>query len=201
MDFRATALISWVCLMATSAIAGEEFRTRIEIEVDDDASGQQAFSFDSQDAGFDLDSMAIGETRTLTDRTGNMADIRRTVDGFEFDVGGKTIELDDLHEADGLHGEHEIVMHVDQTDADAAAVKKVKKFEMIKTTDADGVTIISSGEIDAATRERIREALRSGDQKSEVLFIDGSELDTHSDSQAHSKHEIHIIKKEVDVTN
>ncbi len=201
MDFRATALISWACLMATSAIAGEEYRTRVEIEVDDDASGQQVFSFDSQDAGFDLDSMAIGETRTLTDKVGNMADIRRTADGFEFDVGGKTIELDDLHEANGLHGEREIVMYVDQTDAGTVATKKIKKVEMIKTADADGVTIISSGEIDAATRERIREALRSGGQQSEVLFIDGSELDAHSGSRAHSKHEIRIIKKEVDVTN
>lgn len=198
MNFRAIALISWACLMATSAIAGEEHRTRIEIKVDDNASGQQSFSFDSLDAGFDLDSMAVGETRTLTDEAGNLADIRRTEDGFEFDVNGETIELDHLHAADGMHGEHDIDVNVDQTGADSVAVKKVK---MIRTGDPDGVTIISSGEIDVATRERIREALESGGQKSDVLFIDGSELDVHSGSQAHHQHEVRIIKKEVDVTN
>ena len=198
MNLKATALISWACLMATSAIAGEEHRTRIKIEVDDDASGQQSFSFDSLDAGFDLDSMAVGETRTLTDRAGNMADVRRTDNGFEFDINGETIELDDFRTADGLRGEHDINIHVDQSGADPIAVKKVK---MIRTDDSDGVTIISSGQIDAATRERVREALESGGQKGDVLFIDGSELDVHSGSQAHRKHEVRIIKKEVDVTN
>jgi len=198
MNIRATALICWVCLMATSAIAGEEHRTRIEIEVDDDASGQRSFSFDSLDAGFDLDSMAIGETRTLTDQAGNMADIRRTDDGFEFDLNGETIELDHLHATDGLHGDHDIDVQVNESGADSVAVKKVK---MISTDDSDGVTIISSGEIDAATREQIREALASGDQKGDVLFIDGSDLDAHGDSQVQRKREVRIIKKEVDVTN
>lgn len=198
MNFRPIALISWVCLIATSAIAGEEHRTRIEIKVDDGASDQQSFSFDSLDAGFDLDSMVVGETRTLTDQAGNMANIRRTEDGFEFDVNGQTIELDDMHAATGLHADHDVDIDIDQSGADSVAAKKVK---IIRTGDTHGVTVIANGEIDSATRERIREALESGGHKGDVLFIDGSEHNVHSDSQAHRKHEVRIIKKEVDVTN
>jgi len=172
MNLRTTAVISWACLLATAAIAGEEKRTHIEIEVDDDVSGHQAFTFDSQDAGFDLDSMVVGETRNLTDASGNTADVSRTDDGFEFDVNGKTIKLDNLHEVNGLHDEHEVEIHVDQSDNDVIAVKRIKKVKMIKTTDAAGVTVISDNGIDV-----------------------------DSDMHAHGTHEIRIIKKEIDVTD
>ena len=82
MNLRAVAVLFWTCLIGTAAIAGEERRTRIEIAVDDDASGQQSFLFDSQAAGFDLEGMVVGETRTLTDEFGQTADLRRTDDGF-----------------------------------------------------------------------------------------------------------------------
>lgn len=198
MNPRTIAVFIWVCLIGAAAVAGEEHRTRIEIAVEDDASGQQAFRFDSQDAGFDLHSMAVGETRTVTDRSGTTADIRRTADGFEFDVNGKTIDLKDLHEPGGVHGEHEVEMHVDGADA---VVRDVRKVRMIKTENSGGVTVISGKEIDEATRERIREALRSAGQNDEVLFIDGREFDADIEAQTHGNHEVRIIKKEIDVTN
>ena len=186
--------------MGAAAVAGEEYRTRIEIAVEDDASGQQAFHFDSQDAGFDLHSMAVGATRTVTDRSGTTADIRRTADGFEFDVNGRIIDLKDLHEP-GVHGEHEVEMHVDDGDHDVSVVKDVRKVKMIKTDNSDGVTVISGKEIDEATRERIREALRSAGQNDEVLFIDGREFDADIEAQTHGNHEVRVIRKEIDVTN
>lgn len=193
MNFKTLAVVSWACLLGTAAIAGEEYRTRIEIDVDVDDSGHQSFFFDNQEAGFDLHSMAVGESRTLTDESGNTADVLRTHDGFEFNVEGRTIDLKELHEPNGLH--------VDHGDVDVVLVKDLKKVKMLKTYSVDGVTVISSDEIDAATRERIREALKSSGHDGEVLFVDDSEFDVDRDTHAHGRHEVRVIKKEVDVTN
>lgn len=200
MNLRAVGVLFWTCLIGTAAIAGEEYRTRIEIAVDDDASGQQSFLFDSQAAGFDLDSMVVGETRMLTDEFGRTADLRRTDDGFEIDVNGKTVDLPDLH-GTGLHGAHEVKMRVAGTDTDAVVVTDARKVKIIKSEHDDGVTMISGSEIDAATRERIREALQAGGHDGDVLFVDGSEFDADNDHQVHGRHGVRIIKQEVDVTN
>jgi len=201
MNLRTITVFFWACLVGTAAVAGDEQRTRIEIAVEDDASSQRTFHFDSQEAGFDLHSMAVGETRTVTDQSGNTAGIRRTEDGFEFDVNGETIDLKDLHQLNGMHGEHEIEMHINDADSGATVVKGVRKVKMIKTDDSDGVTVISGREIDEATRERIREALRSAGQDDEVLFVDGREFDADIATQTHGNREVRVIRKEVDVTN
>ncbi len=201
MNFRALVVFFWACLIGTAAVAGEERQTRIEIAVDDDAAGEQTFVFDSQEAGFDLHSLAVGESRTLTDKSGNIADVRRTADGFEFNVNGKTINVDDMPAMDGMHGAHDVEMHVDHADSTVTKTRDVKKVKIIKTGDAEGVTVISGREIDAATRERIREVLQSAGQDGEVQFIDGSELKADSGAEMHGRHEVRIIKKEVDVTD
>jgi hypothetical protein len=204
MNSRALVVFFWACLIGTAAVAGEERQTRIEIAVDDDASGEQSFVFDSQDAGFDLHSLAVGESRTLTDKSGNIADVRRTADGFEFDVNGKTINVDDMPAVDGRHGEHgthEIEMRGEDTDLTVTKAKGVKKVKIIKTGDAEGVTVISGREIDAATRERIQEVLKSAGQDGEIQFIDGSELNADGGAEMHGRHEVRIIKKEIDVTD
>lgn len=201
MNFRAIVVFFWAGLIGTAAMAGEEHRTRIEIAVDDDASGEQAFVFDSQEAGFDLHSLSVGESRTLTDKSGNAVDVRRTVDGFEFDVNGRTINVDDVPLVDGAHGEREIEMHLDHADSNVKKTRDIRKVKIIKTDNADGVTIISGREIDAATRERIQDALKTSGQAGEVRFIDGSEFDTYGGTEVHGRHEVRIIRKEVDVTN
>jgi len=201
MNFRALVVFFWVCLIGTAAVAGEERQMHIEIAVDDDASGEQTFIFDSQEAGFDLHSLAVGESRTLTGRSGNTVDVRRTDDGFEFDVNGKTIKVDGMPDVDDMHGRHEIEMFVDDSNSSVDDVRKIKKIKMIKTDHATGVTVISDQEIDAATRERIQEVLKSAGQKGDVLFIDGSEFDGDGGAEIHGRHEVRIIKKEVDVTN
>lgn len=204
MNSRALVVFFWVCLVGTAAVAGEDRQTRIEIAVDDDASGEQTFTFDSQEAGFDLHSLAVGEVRTLTDMSGNTADVRRTADGFEFDVNGKKVSVDDMPALDdphGAHGTHEIEMRVDDSNSTVMPTGGVRKVKIIRTGDAEGVTVISGREIDAATRERISEVLRSAGQHGDVQFIDGSELDPDGDAEMHGRHEVRIIKKEVDVTD
>lgn len=189
--FKKIAVIFWAFLLAAAAVASEEHRTKIEIEIDDDQAGQQSFRFDSQDAGFGLHDMIMGETRVLTGESGNTAEVTRTEDGFVLDVNGETIELGDLHDMDGPH-----VMHM--RGGEHGELKQLKKVRVLETEDENAVTIISGKAIDEETRDRIREALRSGSQDGEVVFIDGSELSTGA---THKRHAVRIIKKEVDVTN
>jgi len=190
--FRKFAVLLWAFLLATAAIAGEEHRTKIEIAVDDDESGHQSFKFDSKDAGFDLHDMTVGETRELTGESGDKALVTRTEDGFVMEVNGEKIDLSNMHDMDDAH-----VVHM-SVDGDHEKMKKHKKVRMIKTEDDNSVTILSGKPIDEETRERIRELLESAGQDGEVVFIDHNELTA---AGAHGRHEVRIIKKEVDVTN
>ena len=187
-----------LALLAATAQAGEDQKTRIEIALDDDTSGKQSFVFDSQDAGFDLQSMVVGESRSITDRSGNTADLRRTESGFEIDIGGKTIELPNVAAHEGRHGEHAVELLVDGSDVVVA--KDVKQVRVMKSHGTDGVTIISGKAIDAATRQRIAEVLSASGNPGEITFIDGSDLHD-GEHQAGTRQEVRIIKKEVDVTN
>ncbi len=190
MIIKRFLVLFWAFLLATAAVAGEEHRTKIEIAIDDDDSGHRSFKFDSEDAGFNLNDMAVGETRELTGESGNTALVTRTDNGFVMEIDGEKIDLSDLHDAHVVH------MNVD---GDHKKMKKHKKVRMIKTDDDDGVTIISGKAIDEETRERIRELLQSAGQDGEVVFVDSSELT--AGGGAHGRHEVRIIKKEVDVTN
>ena len=79
--------------------------------------------------------------------------------------------------------------------------RQIKKVKMIKTGDADAVTIITGAAIDESTRQRIREVLESAGQQGDIVFIDGSEFNIDNDKHARGRHEVRIIRKEVDVTN
>ena len=200
MKFKKYAVLLWAILLATAAVAGEEHRTHIRIAVDDDGTGQQSFMFDSDDAGFDLQSLAVGETRAVTDASGNVANVSRTEGGFEVEVAGETIVLADPGLGD-LGAEQDFAMHL-HGDAHAVDVDTdvvidgARKIKIVKTGGADNVTVISGGAIDEATRQRIREALASAGEDNEVEFIDSTAFNTNG-----ARKEVHIIRKEVDVTN
>jgi hypothetical protein len=192
---KSLVVFFWACLIGTAALAAAERQTRIEIAVDDDASGERAFVFDSEAAGFDLHSLAPGESRLLTDEAGATATVRRTAEGFEFDVDGKTINVGDIAETGGMH---HVEMELDGADAEIETVKKVK---IIKTGDAHAITVISEQEIDPATRTRVREALQAGGHDDEILFLDGSQLGSDEQGLADRRHEVRVIRKEIEVTN
>ena len=135
--------------------------------------------------------MAIGEAQTLTDASGNVATISRTVDGFEVDVAGETVALGNLGDAEPFdvfvhEGDHHSDVHVD---------KHVKSIKMIKTGDKESITVISAQSISEAVRQKIRDALASEGIKGSVEFIDGGEFDGDVEK------EVRVIKKEIDVTN
>jgi hypothetical protein len=187
VTIRTYAVFLWACLIATAAIAGEEHRTQIKIAVDGDGQDHQVIEFDSANSDIDLQDLAVGESKTLTDTGGKEVTVTRTDDGLEFDVGGETIEID--HMPGGMHGDA----------SGDVIVKKHRSVRMIKTDSSDGVTIISGNEIDAGTRARIEEVLKDAGADGDVMFIDGSEL--KDDMQAHEKREVRIIKKEISETN
>ncbi len=158
MKVKKYVILLWAFLLATAAVAGEAHRTHIKIAVDDDGTGHQSFMFDSDDAGFDLQSMAVGETRAVTDASGNVANVSRTEEGFEVEVAGETIILGDPGLGDPDLGdpatEQDFALHMHGD-------KGARKIKIVKTDGADGVTVISGGAIDEATRQRIREAFAS----------------------------------------
>ena len=129
-------------------------RTHIKIAIDSDAANEQTFTFDSEASGIDLQSMAIGETQTLTDASGNVATISRTVDGFEVEVAGETIALGNLDGAEPF----DVFVHEEDHHSDVYVDKHVKNIKMIKTGDDESITIISGQSIGDAARQKIRDA-------------------------------------------
>ncbi len=190
MTLRTITVFFWACLIATAAMAGEEHRTQIKIAVDGEGTDHQFIEFDSSDSDIDLQSLEVGESKTLTDTGGKEVTVTRTKKGLEFDVEGEIIEFD--HMPGGMHGEHDIDIKIDDR-------KMLKEIHVIKTDSSDGVTIISGNEIDADTRAKITEVLKDAGEDGEVMFLDGSEL--KDDAQAHEGHEVRIIKKEFNETN
>jgi hypothetical protein len=184
VTLRTLFVVFWACLIGTAAVAGDEQRTEIKIAVDSEDSGHRVFRFDSQESDVDLHALAVGESEVITDSDGNEVTVLRTENGFEFDVAGEKIEID------GMHGEHNV---------EDIVVEKHKQVRVIKSNNANGVTIISGDEIDATTRAALEKVLKDAGNDGEVLFLDGSELS--GDERAHGRHEVRIIKKEIDATN
>jgi len=197
VTLRTFTVFLWACLIGTAAIAGEEHRTRIKIAVDGEGQDHQVIEFDGQGADIDLQGLAVGESKTLTDTSGKDVTVTRTKKGLEFDVDGEKIEID--HMLGGMHGETDIDIKVDGYDTEDVVIKKHKSVRMIKTDGSDGVTIISGSEIDADTRAKIEEILKEAGEDGDVMFLDGSEL--HEDAQVHKTREVRVIKKELDATN
>ena len=187
MRIRTFTVFFWLILIGAAALAGEQHETHIAIEVDD---GTDTFTWHSDDSDLDLDSLEVGESRTLTSEGGKEATVMRTEDGLVFDVDGETIDVMKLHGGDRvkmIHGEHDIEVNTE------------KRIEIIKTGGDEAVTIISTAGIDDAKRARIEAALEEAGVEGDVLFLDGSDL--HEDGQAHARREIRVIRKEKDATD
>jgi hypothetical protein len=129
----------------------------------------------------DLDSLAVGESRTATGESGETITVTRTDDGLEFDVDGETIVLPDI-DLQGEHaalidisGDHEIdvEVHAETGSAGATAVGT----HAISAMPMEGVTIISGVPLDDSVRESIRSVLISAGIGDEVRFIDHGDED------------------------
>jgi len=196
MKIRQLAVIVGAALYAVAAWSGEEVQHEMKIElIDIDGHDEIRIELDSDDMDFKLHEMQVGENQSIVDKDGRAILITRGEDGFTFDVDGKTIEMP----AFDLHGDHESASvwvskgdFASNVDVDVRVLhdgmSAVHDFTMADSM--EGVMIISEKEIDDATQQLIRIALESAGHEG-VHFAGG-----HGDGP----HQIHVIKKVVEVT-
>ena len=189
MQYKGIIVSFFALMLGAAAFAGERHRMQIELAVDGDES--QAFRFDSADAGFELTDLQVGESRTITGDSGETAVVTRTQDGFEFDVNGKKIRMGDMAT---LHGEHDVLVNVGD---DVHVEKAVKVVKIEKITADPGVTVITGDSLDETTKQQIRDVLSSSGHTGEVTFVDAN----GSQGDGSQMERVHVITKEVDVTN
>ena len=129
-------------MLAYSAFAGEEAQTKMKmIVVDDNADDEIRLELDSDDMGFDLHDMQVGENQSIVDSEGRNILVTREEDGFSFDIEGKTIKLpafDGDHERVWVHklGEDADVdvhvIHDEEHEHDGKDIRIIKKKIEIK---------------------------------------------------------------------
>ncbi len=186
MNLKETAALIAVCLFATAAYSGEQLHHNVEVIVvgaDDD--GETRLELNSEDLGFDLHDMQIGENQSIVDKEGRAVLITRTEEGYTFEVDGKTIEMpafDDLHGANVWISDDGHTANID--------VRIMHDGMSAESMGMEGVMIFSGKEIDEATQQVIRTALESAGH-SDVSFAGGDEG---------GPHQVHVIKKVVEVT-
>ena len=188
MNWRAISVFLWSCLIATAAVAGEEHETKIVIKTDGGEDG--IFEWVSHDPDADFSDLEVGESKTIKGDDGKEVTVTRTEKGLEFDVDGKKIEMMRFSDGD------DITIDIDVDHDGDVVVDKAHKVKIIEAEGSDGVTIISTNEIDDETRAKLKKVLKEAGAEGDVMFIDGSEL--HGDEQA-GVHGVHIIKKKVEV--
>ncbi|NIV17407.1 MAG: hypothetical protein GWN47_03125 [Woeseiaceae bacterium] len=187
MRFEKFMVLVFVASLAGAVYAGEREHRQLVIAVtSDDTEGEYNFKIDSDDLGFDLGELQVGESRTVTNDSGQTVLVARDEDGFSFDVNGKTIRMPSFDDA----GDFDI--HIDGDHKLETGVHVVK--HKIGGPDPAGGTVIVSGKpIDAATRDVIRTALQSAGHDGDVTFID-------TEARADGEQQVKIIKRRVEVT-
>lgn len=159
--------------IACSGYAGEQAKHVIAIDVvGEDDTEKVSLKLNSEDLGFELDEMQVGETRSVVDEKGRAILITRSESGFSFDVNGKTIDMPDFTEVNGEN------FHWVANSDDAAMNVQVLHHNRTATLAGPGGTvIITSKPIDESTRLSIQAILESAGHGSEVDFIDHENSD------------------------
>jgi hypothetical protein len=174
--------------LAGVAVAGEMERHEVVVAVvDESGDGETRVSLNSEDLGFNLHDLQVGESRSVVDEAGTPVLVTRTEDGFTFDVNGKTIEMPafdgEHHGAVFVGGEHE-------QDVDVHVMKHPGPWS---GAGPGGTMIISGKAIDEATQQQIRMLLESTGHEGEVRFID-------RESGNGGPHKIKIVEKRIEKT-
>jgi hypothetical protein len=152
MNIKQITATAALTLLACSALAGPGQHTKMEIKVvSDDGDGETRLVLDSDELGFDLHDMQVGENQSIVDKEGRPVLITRTAEGFEFAVDGKTIQMPEI---------------------DGHAIRKHAGGPPHAMAGREGVMIVSGKPIDDATQRVIREALEAAGHES-VHFADG----------------------------
>jgi hypothetical protein len=185
ISFEKFAVLAFVASLAGAVYAGEAERHEVIVAVSaDDADGKFNFRFDSDDAGFELEDLQVGESRSIVGESGETALITREEDGYRIEVNGKTIEMPLF-----IEGDHEKRVWVSK---DGEKDIDVHVFDA-KPHAPEGTVIISGKPIDEATRTLIQSTLESAGHGEGVTFID-------AESRDGGEHHVRIFKKHVEKT-
>jgi hypothetical protein len=167
-------LAALAALMSCGAAVAQDVEKKMEIKIimSDDSSGETStMHWSSEDMGFDMQDLAVGETRTIESGSGKTVTVTRAEDGFSFDIDGKTIDLPDM----GGHGTHMAFigdgnMHENMN----IDVEVINDMHIMQAHHPEGVTIISGKPLDDSVRDSIRSVLISAGNNEEVTFVDSS---------------------------
>jgi hypothetical protein len=171
-------IIFFAMLLSVAAFASEKQRhIQLKVQTDEgEAASMTAFRFDSDKAGFNLDELQLGESRSYIDEAGNNMFVVRTEDGFDFDINGRKISLPGF----STHGDMMIMHDGDDSISKTHVIRTVERVEMVSVGDADELAMPIE------------------------LDLELSELDIElnfDDMEIHEGHETIVIRKEVNVTN
>lgn len=189
----------WVAAIALPlAAAASDRNYELRIAIDDGTpNGQRFIELDDATSGIDFDSLQMGESQSIVDASGRTMLVTRTAQGFELNVDGRIIELPPL-DGDPVGG-------LNVADPGNTAVEIERQLRVVDTTAEadDAITIISSSAIDAATRETIRQALRSAGHDADVEFIDAAGLSVTTEANRTGSgvdRRVKIISREINAT-
>lgn len=194
MKFKQFAVFVVIGLFASTVWSGEKAHQKIEVKViSDDGEGQTHLILDSDELGFNLHEMQVGENQSIVDKDGRAVLVTRNENGFSFDVDGKTIEMpafDGLHENNVWISDGGSAPEVDvQIRTLGGGMGRHHGMAPRAMFAEEGVMIISGKKIDDATQQVIRTALESAGHES-VHFAGGDEGGAH---------QIHVVKEMVEV--
>jgi len=113
-------------LVSVMTQAEEQKHMRLEIAVDKGVESTQEFYFDSDQAGIDLQQMQLGESQSIIDSNGNATLVTRTEHGFQFDVGGETIDVMDHPDEHGFA----VVEETENVGGEVRVIRKMKKIKL-----------------------------------------------------------------------
>ena len=175
MNAKQTATLLATILFATAAYAGEEEHHKMEIKViADDGGDATHLTLNSDELGFDLHDMQLGENRSIVDKDGRSILVTRGEDNFTFNIDGKEIEIPAF---DGHGGGNVWASKVDHVKDIDVHVMRGGMAPNVMFND-ESVMIFSGKAIDEATQQIIRTALESAGHEN-VHFTGGGEGGPH----------------------
>lgn len=145
MNLKNVISITTLIVLASAAFAGEEMQTKMKIAiVDGTDDGVVRVELDSDELGFNLHDMQVGENQSIVDATGRSILVTRETDGFSFNVDGKTIKVPAFagdHDAvwvEKVDGDADVDVHLLHSDADTHDGHKVKIIKKKIEIKSDG---------------------------------------------------------------
>lgn len=161
-----------VMLVCGTALADDvEKKAELRIVIAGDGAGDaREYHWAGNQLDFDLDKLAIGESRTIDGEDGKQATVTRTEEGMQFSFDGQTVMMPPV----GAQRMHMAAPGDPGHDAEFDVEIIGHGPHMMRAHHPKGVTIISGKPLDDSVKESIRSVLISAGHQDEVTFIDGS---------------------------